>query len=138
HSRRIELAPGQEKLQASDTVRDDAPEDVRREIVDPLGEQPRKHRGVGGVGISLTASSERERDVPAALQVRGPLWNDLVDALVLGRVVDRRKRPGARRDAEIPEQPIRADAGETQTVQRGKRGYPQGVGLEHLTRELSR
>ena len=45
--RRVQLAPGQQELQAPDAVGDDAPEDVGGGIVDALGEQAGEHRRVG-------------------------------------------------------------------------------------------
>src|SRR5262249_46645409 len=109
-----------QELQPPDAVGDDAPEHVRGGVVDAFGELTGKHRSEWRIGVALAASGEREGDVATALQIRGALRDDLEDALVLGCVVDRGKRSRPRRDAQIAEQPVRAETREPHAVQGGE------------------
>ena len=105
-------------------------------MVDALGEQAGEHRGVGRIGMTLPSAGERERDVPAALEIRGPLRNDLEDALIFRWIVDRRKGPGAGRDTQIAEQAVGAEAGEPHPEQGGERGAPERQQLDLRTRRI--
>src|SRR5207248_5116839 len=121
-----------------DGIRNDALEDIRRSSVNTFGEQTGKHRGVGRVGVALPASSESQGDVPTALQVRGPLPDDLQDTLVLGWIVDGGKRPCAGRDAQITKQAIGAKAGEPYAIQSGKTGAPERQQVDLRTGGIAR
>src|SRR5262249_26286744 len=74
---------------------------------------------------------------PAALQVGGPLRNDLEDALILGGIVDRWKRAGTARDAQIAEQAVRTEARQPHAEQPSERSAPEREQLHLGTRGIA-